>query len=62
MYSRVNFELKRELNRLDRSEKQQLELMKDGADFLSICGLPMNIFNKTVGKLGIVSSNEEKED
>lgn len=77
MYSKVNFELKRELNRLDRSEKQQLEyrinsleceneemrekleLIGDGADLLSICGMPINFFNKTMGLL--LGSKEESK-
>lgn len=39
--------------------KEKLNLLEDGAEFLSICGLPKNLFNKTVGSLGIIGVKDE---
>lgn len=60
-----NKEKKELLERIDFLEceneemREKLKLIGDGADLLSICGLPMNLFNKVQDGLGIISCQEK---
>lgn len=39
--------------------RERLKLIGDGADLLSICGLPMNLINKIQNNIGVISSQEK---